>query len=330
MSIEILAEQNVESKKEHITVLQHDAVSYLNIDPHGIYIDATFGRGGHTAAILAQLGPEGRLICIDKDPQAIAYAKTHFGHDPRIIIHHGCFADLEPICQDLGCYQAVDGILFDLGVSSPQIDCADRGFSFQTDGPLDMRMDTSQGANAADWLNIAPQKEIQDILKRFGEEKYSRRIAEKIIEARQLKPITRTQELVEIIKEGQPRMEHHKHPATRSFQAIRMHVNQELAVLETALQAALNCLVEDGVLCVISFHSLEDRIVKRFMREMPEAKACEGISRRFAKLPIHEASLPKKLEIVAQKIRASSAELARNPRARSAIMRVAKKLGSDK
>lgn len=319
MSIEILEKL----KKEHVTVLQQDAIAYLNIDEHGIYIDATFGRGGHTAAILQQLGPDGRLICIDKDPEAIAYAKAHFGSDPRVIIHHGCFADLETICQDLGCYRAVDGILFDLGVSSPQLDCATRGFSFQQDGPLDMRMDTSQGQNAADWLNIAPQKEIQDILKRFGEEKYSRRIAQKIIETRQLKPITRTQELVDIIKESQPTKEYHKHPATRSFQAIRIHVNQELGVLEKALQAALNCLVEQGLLCVISFHSLEDRIVKRFMRE----EKVSNLPARFAKLPILETAITKNLKIVAKKIRASTQELQKNPRARSAIMRIAQKMG---
>lgn len=319
MSIEILER----SKKEHLTVLKQDAVAYLNIDEHGIYIDATFGRGGHTAAILEQLGPDGRLICIDKDPEAIAYAKAHFGNDPRVVIHHGCFADLEAISQALGCYKAVDGILFDLGVSSPQIDSADRGFSFQQDGPLDMRMDTSQGQNAADWINIAPQKEIQDILKRFGEEKYSRRIAEKIIESRQLKPITRTKELVDIITQSQPTKEHHKHPATRSFQAIRIHVNQELGILETALQAALNCLVQDGLLCVISFHSLEDRIVKRFMRE----EKSSDLPARFSKLPILEEAITKHLKIVAQKVRASSQELAKNPRARSAIMRIAQKIG---
>lgn len=311
-------------QKKHITVLEQDAIAYLNIDENGIYIDATFGRGGHTASILKQLGPDGRLICIDKDPEAIAYAKAHFGDDPRVVIHHGCFADLETICRDLGCYKAVDGILFDLGVSSPQLDCAERGFSFQQDGPLDMRMDTSKGESAADWINIAPQKEIQDILKRFGEEKYSRRIAEKIVESRQLKPITRTQELVDIITQSQPTKEYHKHPATRSFQAIRIHVNQELNTLETALEAALNCLVESGLLCVISFHSLEDRIVKRFMREDKPST----LPARYARLPIQSEEPNKRLKIVAEKIRALEEELKANPRSRSAIMRIAQKTGS--
>lgn len=314
------------SQKKHITVLEEDAIAYLNIDENGIYIDATFGRGGHTASILKKLGPDGRLICIDKDPEAISYAQANFGHDPRVLIHHGCFSDLEAICQELGCYKAVDGILFDLGVSSPQIDTAERGFSFQQDGPLDMRMDISKGMSASDWVNIAPQAEIQDILKRFGEEKYARRIAEKIVESRKLKPILRTQELVQIITEGQAKREYHKHPATRSFQAIRIHVNQELPVLEQALQAALNCLVENGLLCVISFHSLEDRIVKRFMRE--DKPAAEPLPARFAKLPIQEEKAVKQLKIVAEKIRASDAELKHNPRSRSAIMRIAQKLGS--
>lgn len=311
-------------KKQHVTVLEQDAIDYLNIDEHGIYIDATFGRGGHTAAILNKLGSEGRLICIDKDPEAISYAKTYFGHDPRVLIYQGCFSELEDICQALGCYRAVDGILFDLGVSSPQLDTPERGFSFQKDGPLDMRMDPSKGVSAADWLNKAPQKEIQDILKRFGDEKYSRRIAEKIVEGRKLKPILRTHELVQLIEQGQISKEYHKHPATRSFQAIRIHVNQELNVLEKALQAALNCLVEQGLLCVISFHSLEDGIVKRFMRQTKTS----SLPARFSKLPIQEDSIPKSLKIVAEKVRATAWELKENPRSRSAIMRVAQKLGS--
>lgn len=313
------------AQKQHVTVLEQDAIDYLNIDENGIYIDATFGRGGHTASILKKLSIDGRLICIDKDPEAIKYAQAHFGDDPRVVIYHGCFSDLENICKELGCYQAVDGILFDLGVSSPQLDTAERGFSFQQDGPLDMRMDTTQGMSASDWLNDAPQNEIQDILKRFGDEKYARRIAEKIVETRQLKPILRTQELVSIITESQSRRDYNKHPATRSFQAIRIHVNQELTVLEQALAAALNCLVEQGLLCVISFHSLEDRIVKQFMRE--DSKA-EALPARFSKLPIQEEKVDKKMKIVAEKIRACDQEIKKNPRSRSAIMRIAQKVGS--
>lgn len=311
-------------KKQHVTVLEQDAIDYLNIDAQGLYIDATFGRGGHTRAILNKLGPDGRLICIDKDPEAILYAKKHFGHDPRVLIYQACFSELEDICQELGCYRAVDGILFDLGVSSPQLETPERGFSFQKDGPLDMRMDPSKGMSAADWLNKAPQKEIQTILKRFGDEKYSRKIAEKIVESRKLKPILRTQELVQLIEQGQVTKEYYKHPATRSFQAIRIHVNQELNVLEKALQAASNCLVEQGLLCVISFHSLEDGIVKRFMRQTKPS----SLPARFSKLPIQEESVHKSLKIIAEKIRATPWELKQNPRARSAIMRVAQKLGS--
>lgn len=307
--------------EQHVPVLQADAIKHLIHDPHGIYIDATFGRGGHTRDILKRLSSEGRLIIIDKDPEAIKFAHQQFGNDERVLIHQGCFSELSALCRQLGCYGSVDGILFDLGVSSPQLDTAERGFSFRQDGPLDMRMDPNQGVSAKDWLNKAGEPDIKNILKRFGEERYSKRIASKIIEKRAQKPITTTKELVDIIKDSVPKNpKSKKHPATKSFQAIRIHVNQELEALELALKGALKVLAPKGRLCVISFHSLEDRIVKRFMRHQAHTQLP-------AHLPVMAGDDKRNLEIIANKIRPSAEEVAHNPRARSAILRIAQKIG---
>ncbi|HET9843805.1 MAG TPA: 16S rRNA (cytosine(1402)-N(4))-methyltransferase RsmH [Gammaproteobacteria bacterium] len=307
--------------EQHIPVLQNDVIQYLMHDPNGIYIDATFGRGGHATALLQRLSPEGRLIVIDKDPQAIECAHKLFQKDERVLIHQGCFSQVLPLCRQLGCSGAVDGILFDLGVSSPQVNTPERGFSFMKDGPLDMRMDPTTGMSAKEWINKAQTQEISLVLKRFGEEKYSKRIAEKIVEKRGKKPITSTKELVEVIEHSIPHRESlKKHPATKSFQAIRIHINQELTVLETALQGALKVLAPHGRLCVISFHSLEDRIVKRFMRSLAHTQLP-------AHLPITAQEDKRDLAILAKKIKPSAEEIANNPRSRSAILRVAQKIG---
>lgn len=307
--------------EQHIPVLQQDAIRYLVSDRNGIYIDATFGRGGHTQEILKKLSPEGRLVIIDKDPEAIQHAHQLYSKDERVLIHQGCFSELKTLCRQLGCYGAVDGVLFDLGVSSPQLDTAERGFSFKNDGPLDMRMDPSKGTSAMDWLNKAQPKEISKVLKRFGEEKYSNRIANKIIEHRNSQPITRTRELADLIKDMVPKNpKEKKHPATKSFQAIRIHVNQELEVLENALESSLKVLAPKGRLCVISFHSLEDRIVKRFMRQQAHTQLP-------AHLPVMAHEDKRHLEIVAKRIRPSIEEVAHNPRARSATLRIAQKIG---
>ncbi len=307
--------------EQHVPVLQQDSIQYMIRDSHGIYIDATFGRGGHTREILRKLSPDGRLIIIDKDPEAIAHARKLFGQDDRVLIHQGCFSDINNVCRELGCYGSVDGILFDLGVSSPQLDAPERGFSFRFDGPLDMRMDTTRGQSASEWLNQTEQPELNHILKRFGEEKYSKRIASNIIEKRSERPITTTKQLVDIIEGCVPKNpKSKKHRATKSFQAIRIHINQEMEVLERALEGALKVLALKGRLCVISFHSLEDRIVKRFMRDQAHTQLP-------AHLPVMAQDDKRHLEIISKKMRPSAEEVAMNPRSRSAILRIAQKIG---
>lgn len=306
--------------EQHIPVLQHDAIRYMMLDPNGIYIDATFGRGGHSKDILEILSTDGRLIIIDKDPVAIEHAYRLYKNDQRVLIHHGCFSELSSLCRQLGCYGSVDGILFDLGVSSPQLNTPERGFSFMHDGPLDMRMDTTKGVSAQEWINSAEPVDICRVLKRFGEETYSKRIAHNIVEKREKKPITSTRELVEVILASVPQYKSKKHPATKSFQAIRIHVNQELQALEIGLESALKVLSPKGRLCVISFHSLEDRIVKRFMRDKAHTQLPKG-------LPVTVLEDTRALEIVARKIKPSIEEIERNPRSRSAILRIAQKIG---
>ncbi len=309
--------------EQHVPVLQQDAIRYLIHDPHGIYIDATFGRGGHTRDILDRLSSEGRLVIIDKDPSAIQVARSLYGDDERVLIHQGCFSELESLCRQLGCYGSVDGILFDLGVSSPQLDTPERGFSFRHNGPLDMRMDPTKGTPASEWINQAKPSEITQVLQRYGEEKYSKFIASRIMDQREKAPITTTTQLADIISAAIPKKVQKTkkiHPATKSFQAIRIHVNQEMQALETAMQGSLQVLAPKGRLCVISFHSLEDRIVKRFMRTHANTKLP-------TKLPVMECDDTRELEIIARKVKPSEQECQSNPRARSAILRIAQKIG---
>ncbi len=299
----------------HVPVLYAEVLHGLAIKPAGTYLDGTFGRGGHAGGILAELGDEGRLQVMDKDPEAIAEARRRFADDARVTIVHGSFATL----ADITPAASLDGVLFDLGVSSPQLDVAERGFSFAKDGPLDMRMNDAAGESAAEWLAHAEEGEIADVLWRYGEERMSRRIARAIVAARVQSPLRRTRELAELIAAQVPRGKDASHPATRSFQAIRIHVNQELADLEAGLAAAYAALKVGGRLAVISFHSLEDRIVKQFMAA--KAKAPPGDRR----LPAAAPFVPT-LKLVGGAIKAGTEELAANPRARSAVLRVAEKL----
>ena len=293
----------------------------LRVREDGTYLDGTFGRGGHARGVLQALGSGGRLLLMDKDPDAIAVAEREFGADPRVSIFRGSFAGLGRWEATAG---GLDGVLFDLGVSSPQLDVAERGFSFGKDGPLDMRMDPDSGESAAEWLARASADEIADVLWNYGEERMSRRIARAIVERRGEAPLTRTGQLAELIASVMPRPKtgrHEIHPATRSFQAIRIHVNRELADMEDGLEAALAALKPGGRLVVISFHSLEDRIAKRFIAA--HAKAPAGNRR----LPEATTFVPT-LRAIGGARKADAAELAANPRARSAVLRVAEKLGA--
>ena len=306
-------------RSAHLPVLFAQVMDGLRVLPDGTYLDGTFGRGGHARGVLDKLGPGGRLLLMDKDPEAIAVAGREFAGDPRVAIRRGSFADLAQWdATDAG----LDGVLFDLGVSSPQLDVAERGFSFGKDGPLDMRMDPDSGESAAQWLARADEREIADVLWTYGEERLSRRIARTIVARRAEQPITRTAQLAELIASAVPRGGDKIHPATRSFQAIRIFINRELADLETGLDAAYARLNVGGRLAVISFHSLEDRIVKRFIAA--HAKAPAGNRR----LPVPQAFTPT-LRAIGDARKADSAELAFNPRARSAVLRVAEKLPGD-
>ncbi|KAB7656872.1 16S rRNA (cytosine(1402)-N(4))-methyltransferase RsmH [Plesiomonas shigelloides] len=304
----------------HITVLLHEAVGGLAIRPDGIYIDGTFGRGGHSRLILSQLGPQGRLIAIDRDPQAIAEAATI--DDPRFQIVHGPFSNVQQYVEELGLTGKIDGFLLDLGVSSPQLDDAERGFSFMRDGPLDMRMDPSSGFSAAEWLQKAEVEDIAWVLKTFGEERFAKRIARAIVERNQSEPMTRTRELAELVAAASPVKEKHKHPATRTFQAIRIYINSELEEIERALDASLTILAPGGRLSVISFHSLEDRIVKRFIRRQSKGPEIpDG-------LPLTEAQLAggKKMLTIGKAIKPSEEEIEQNARSRSSVLRVAERM----
>lgn len=305
---------------QHTTVLLDEAVNGLNIRQDGIYIDGTFGRGGHSRLILSQLGPQGRLIAIDRDPQAIAAASSI--DDSRFSIIHGPFSDLAQYVRDLGLEGKVDGILLDLGVSSPQLDDAERGFSFMRDGPLDMRMDPTRGLSASEWLLKAEEEDIAWVLKTFGEERFAKRIARAIVERNREQPLTRTRELAELIAAATPIRDKHKHPATRSFQAIRIYINSELEEIERALDGALDVLAEEGRLSVISFHSLEDRIVKRFIRQHSKGPQVP------AGLPLTEEQLKqhggRKLKALG-KMMPTEQEVAENARARSSVLRVAQR-----
>lgn len=306
---------------KHTTVLLDEAVNGLNIRANGTYIDGTFGRGGHSKLILSRLGPEGRLVAIDRDPQAIAAAETI--QDSRFSIIHGPFSSLASYVDTLGLTGRIDGVLLDLGVSSPQLDDPERGFSFMRDGPLDMRMDPTRGQSAAQWLQTAEADDIVWVLKTFGEERFAKRIARAIVERSRTEPMTRTRELAELIAAASPVKERHKHPATRSFQAIRIYINSELDEIEQALNGALTVLAPQGRLSVISFHSLEDRIVKRFMRHHSRGPQVP------AGIPLTEAQLRAQggqtLKTVS-KMMPPEAEVAENPRARSSVLRIAERL----
>ncbi len=305
--------------EQHIPVLLDEAIEALVTRAGGHYVDGTFGRGGHSRALVARLNEQGRLLALDKDPRAIDAGRKRLGTDDRVTFVQGSFAELEQWILDWGVEEGVDGILLDLGVSSPQLDDPERGFSFREDGPLDMRMDPTRGVSAAEWLSEAPEREISRVLWEFGEERHARRIARKIVKAREHTPLHRTSQLAALIEETLGRPEK-KHPATRSFQAIRIQVNNELADLATGLEAGIRQLRPGGRLVVISFHSLEDRLVKRTFREA----ARPGQVRR--NLPEHPDWVPK-LSLVGKAVKPSESEISANPRARSAVMRVAEKLG---
>lgn len=305
---------------QHITVLLNEAVDQLVTDPDGVYIDGTFGRGGHSSLILSKLSDKGRLIAIDKDPQAIAVASEKFGHDSCFSIVHDSFAALAAIAEAQGVSGKLNGILLDLGVSSPQLDDPERGFSFSHDGPLDMRMDSTSGQTAADWINSAGEQEMADVFFTYGEEKFSRRMARAIVEQRALVPITRTLALANIIAKANPAWEKGKHPATRAFQAIRIFINKELDDIERCLAASTDVLASGGRLVVISFHSLEDRIVKRFMRDQSKGKALPR------GLPVTQDFLDIRMKTLGKASKASTEEVSDNARSRSAVMRVAEKL----
>lgn len=307
----------------HISVLLDQAIDGLAIKPSGCYIDCTFGRGGHSGLILSHLNENGRLIAIDRDPRAIAAAEK-FANDKRFCIEHQGFADLKEVAEKHQVVGKVAGILLDLGVSSPQLDEAERGFSFMKDGPLDMRMDTSKGQTAAQWLASADVEDISWVLRTFGEEKHAWRIANAIVEIREEHPLTRTAQLAELIKKVAPQREIKKHPATRSFQAIRIYINSELEQIEKALAASLEVLAPRGRLVVISFHSLEDRLVKQFMKKHSQGKKVPR------GLPITEAELNKgkKLALIGRKLKPSKDEISQNVRSRSSVMRVAERLAN--
>ncbi len=300
----------------HQAVLLQEALDSLNIQPSGNYIDATFGRGGHSLAILQQLNEEGRLIAFDQDPEAVAFAKQQFADEPRLKIEHCNFNQVADVIEQYGLTGKIDGVLMDLGVSSPQLDDAMRGFSFLRSGPLDMRMDTSQGETARQWLARVKTADLIRVLKKYGEEKFARRIATAIVETRATREITETGDLAEIISNAIPVKEKHKHPATRSFQAIRIYLNEELQAIQQGLAGAASVLAKGGRLSVISFHSLEDRIVKRFMRDISSRPKLP------AGLPVMEADIEVPYRLVGKPITAGVQELDINPRARSARLRV--------
>lgn len=305
----------------HKSVLLDESIAALNIQPDGTYVDATFGRGGHSQAILEQLSANGRLIAFDRDPAAIQSAQR-FADDKRFSIVHQPFAEMHSVFEYMALNGRIDGVLMDLGVSSPQLDDASRGFSFMREGPLDMRMDTTQGMSAAEWLEQAEEQDITQVLKEFGEEKFGKRIAHAIVERRQHSPLTTTKQLAELIDVAVPVKDKFKHPATRSFQGIRIYINSELDQIREGLKGSVQALCSGGRLVVISFHSLEDRMVKRFMREQSKGKSVPP------RMPITQAQIDadKVLRLIGKATKPSSSELEINNRARSSVLRVAEKL----
>lgn len=306
----------------HETVLLHEAVELLVTKPSGIYVDATFGRGGHSKAILDALDGSGRLIAIDKDLDALTKAQADYKDDARFEIVHGSFADIDAHLAAKGI-QSVDGVLADLGVSSPQLDDAERGFSFLKDGPLDMRMNQSVGLSASQWLASASVQEITKVLRDYGEEKFAKRIACAIYEASQHGPIESTLALAKIVADANPAWEKHKNPATRTFQAIRIKINNELEDLELLLQKGSESLAEGGRLVVISFHSLEDRIVKQFMRSKTKGNAPPP------NVPVFEKDIVRHFKLIGKAIKPSDKEVSNNIRARSAVMRILEKISHE-
>ena len=303
----------------HAPVMLEEAVAGLNVQQARTYVDATFGRGGHALAILARLGPQGRLLALDRDPEAVLAARSI--RDSRFAIRHASFSGLGRLLAAEGIPR-VDGILFDLGVSSPQIDTSSRGFSFRKDGPLDMRMDTTSGQTAADWLNVADEREIAEVINAYGEERFAKRIARAIGAARAEQPIATTRELGVLVAKAVGTREPGQDPATRTFQALRIYVNQELAELEQVLPQAMGCLNPGGRIAVISFHSLEDRIVKRFFL----AAERPGENPALARLPLRERDLPQPLlQRIGRAIKPAAVEVAKNPRSRSAVLRIAER-----
>ncbi len=303
----------------HVPVLMHESVEALALWPEGKYVDATYGRGGHSGLLLSRLGSGGQLLALDRDPEACSDAQLRFADEPRFSIRRSNFSELAGVLETQGWLGEVDGLLMDLGVSSPQLDVAERGFGFSRDGELDMRMDPDSGVSAAQWLSGVSEGELVQVLREYGEERYAKRIATAIISARQEKPIERTGQLAEIVKAAHPRWERHHHPATRSFQAIRIHINGELDAIKSALSAAALVLKMGGRIAVISFHSLEDRLVKRALRQ-----------------PIPDARIPRHLpqpmlddhpwRVVGKPLKAGAQELESNSRARSAVLRVAERV----
>lgn len=304
---------------QHRPVLLEEVLEALTIREDGNYLDGTFGRGGHSRAILGRLSAKGCLVALDKDPEAVAAGLETLGSDPRFRIAQGSFADMERYVRDWGLARELDGILLDLGVSSPQLDDPARGFSFMGDGPLDMRMNPAHGVSAAEWLAEAPERELSRVFWEYGEERHARRIARSIVMARQHRQLNTTGQLASLIESAVGRREPNKHPATRCFQAIRIHINNELADLAQGLEAAIGELRPGGRLAVISFHSLEDRLVKRTLRE---AARPGRVRRNLPELPDRRPTM----RLIGKAIRPSPSELSANPRARSAVMRIAEKL----
>lgn len=307
------------SNTDHFPVLVHEVVENLAITPEGCYVDATYGRGGHSGMLLSALGPQAQLLALDRDPEAVANAVERFAGEPRFTIVKSNFSELKSVVNNVGWLGTVDGLLLDLGVSSPQLDTAERGFGFSRDGQLDMRMDPSTGQSAADWLACVEEDELARVLKEYGEERFAKRIAKAIIAAQSTSGLSSTSQLAEVIKAAHPKWERHHHPATRSFQAIRIHINQELEAIKTVLSTAASVLRLGGRLAVISFHSLEDRLVKRaFRKPVPDA----SIPRHLPQPAIEEHPW----RVIGKAIKATKAELDVNPRSRSAVLRIVERV----
>src|SRR6186713_944025 len=305
---------------EHTPVLVEESLAALALEADGYYVDATFGRGGHTARILQALGREGSVLALDRDAAAIAAGRTRFANEMRLALVHAPFAELATLVPRHSDGRPCRGVLFDLGVSSPQLDDAARGFSFRADGPIDMRMDATRGEPVSAWLARAGVDEIRQVIATLGEERFARRIAEAIVNTRAAAPLTRTSQLAELVSRAVRTREPGKHPATRTFQALRMFINDELGQIEKGLAAALEFLTPGGRLAVISFHSLEDRVVKRFMKQQTE------VDPALADLPLLPVDAEPRLKVVGRKSRAVAKEVEGNPRARSALLRVAEKI----